>query len=261
MEPKDTATISLAAAGSIKAKNVTEQLAGGGNNCAVNISWKQVPGAQYYKVYRSTKTAVYDKDEKRYFIPNDAQLIAKESNDNELYSDGTENKTRADEVYYEEYLGIEGSVVGTSAVDRAQLSEGVTYYYSVAAFGEKNTQIASYITTGKEGDDSRYILASGKPASVVFNKNIAITSAKNSKKGQAVIKYSKVNGAKKYIIYRAAKKNGEFKKIATSKKTSYTDKKVKKGKTYYYKVSAIGTNKEKAYMEVTSSAKKIKIKK
>lgn len=258
---KTQPTISLAAAGSIKAKNVTEQLAGGGNNCAVNISWKQVPWAQYYKVYRSTKTAVYDKDEKKYFIPNDAQLIAKESNDNELYSDGTENKTRADEVYYEEYLGIEGSVAGTSAVDRAQLSEGVTYYYSVAAFGEKNTQIASYITTSKEGDDSRYILASGKPASVVFNKNIVITSAKNSKKGQAVIKYSKVNRAKKYIIYRAAKKNGEFKKIATSKKTSYTDKKVKKGKTYYYKVSAIGTNKEKAYMEVTSSAKKIKIKK
>lgn len=238
-------TTSLKVAGSVTAKNATEKLANGKTNNVVKISWKKVSGAKYYQVYRSTRTAVYNKDEKKYLLPDGAKLISKESNDNE---------EALDNVLYDEYLGEGGSIAGTSAVDRAQLLDGVTYYYSVVAFGEKDTEIASYVTTS-----GRY--ATSKPASVVFNKDLKISSIKNSKKGQVAIKYNKVSDAKQYVIYRADKKNGEFKKIGTSKKTSYTDKKAKKGKTYYYKVVATGTNKAKANMEVTSSVKKIKVKK
>lgn len=242
-----TNTTSLKAAGSITAKNATEKLASGKTNNVVKISWKKVSGAKYYRVYRSTKTAVYNKDEKKYALPSDAKWISKEGNDDELN----------DRVCYDEYLGVDGSVIGTSAIDRAQLLDGVTYYYSVVAFGEKDTEIASYVTT----TGSKFAYATSKPASVVFNKDLKISSIKNSKKGQVAIKYNKVKDAKQYVIYRADKKNGEFKKIGTSKKTSYTDKKVSKGKTYYYKVVATGTNKAKANMEVTSSVKKIKVKK
>lgn len=240
-----TNTTSLKVAGSITAKNTTEKLADGKTNNVVKISWKKVSGAKYYKVYRSTRAGAYNKDEKKYTVSGTP--IAKESNTDELY----------DEVGYKEYLGEDDSIIGTSAIDRAQLLDGVTYYYSVVAFGEKDTEIASYVTS----TGSKFALATSKPASVVFNKDLKISSIKNSKKGQVAIKYNKVKDAKQYVIYRAGKKNGEFKKIGTSKKTSYTDKKVKKGKTYYYKVVATGTNKAKANMEVTSAVKKIKVKK
>ena len=240
-----TNTTSLKVAGSITAKNTTEKLADGKTNNVVKISWKKVSGAKYYRVYRSTRAGVYNKDEKKYTAPGTP--IAKESNTDERY----------DEVGYKEYLGESDSIIGTSAIDRAQLLEGVTYYYSVVAFGEKNTEIASYVTS----TGSKFAYATSKPASVVFNRDLKISSIKNSKKGQVAVKYNKVKDAKQYVIYRADKKNGTFKKIGTSKKTSYTDKNVKKGKTYYYKVVATGTNKAKANMEVTSSVKKIKVKK
>lgn len=256
-----TTTTSLKVAKDIKAKNVTETLSDGKTKkAAVKISWKKVSGAKYYKVYRSTKTAIYNKDEKKYYYENTQDLIAKESNDTEGYhtdAESQESEFYDGEVAYTEYFGVPGSVVGTSAIDRAQLLDGVTYYYSVVAFGEKDTEIASYVTSM----ESKFAYATSKPASVVFNKDLKISSIKNSKKGQVAIKYNKVKDAKQYVIYRADKKNGEFKKIGTSKKASYTDKKVKKGKTYYYKVVATGTNKAKANMEVTSSVKKIKVKK
>lgn len=242
-----TNTTSLKVAGSITAKNTTEKLADGKTNNVVKISWKKVSNAKYYRVYRSTRAGAYNKDEKKYTVSGTP--IAKESNtdENESYN----------EVGYKEYLGEDDSIIGTSAIDRAQLLDGVTYYYSVVAFGEKDTEIASYVTS----TGSKFAYATSKPASVVFNKDLKISSIKNSKKGQVAIKYNKVKDAKQYVIYRADKKNGEFKKIGTSKKTSYTDKKVKKGKTYYYKVVATGTNKAKANMEVTSAVKKIKVKK
>lgn len=256
-------TKSLGVAKNISAKNVTETLANGTKSNAVKISWKKVSGAKYYKVYRSTRTAVYNKDEKKYVVDRDeSETIAKESNTNES-NVGTYVESFYDKTGYKEYLGEPDSIIGTSAVDRAQLLDGVTYYYSVVAFGEKDTEIASYVTTTYRDDDSKLegAYATSKPASVVFNKDLKISSIKNSKKGQVAIKYNKVKDAKQYVIYRADKKNGEFKKIGTSKKTSYTDKNVKKGKTYYYKVVATGTNKAKANMEVTSSVKKIKVKK
>ncbi|MCI9175643.1 MAG: hypothetical protein HFH49_12015, partial [Lachnospiraceae bacterium] len=54
------------------------------------------------------------------------------------------------------------------------------------------------------------------------------------------------------------KKNKGFEKIGTTKKNSasFTDKKVKKGKKYYYRVVAVGTNGLKA--DFASSASKVK---
>ena len=88
-----------------------------------------------------------------------------------------------------------------------------------------------------------------------------INKITNKKKGKAVVTWSKVSGGKKYYVYRSNKKKGGYKLIATTKKNSYTDKKVKKGKTYYYKIVAKGTNPLKADYSVTTSIKKIKIKK
>ncbi len=53
------------------------------------------------------------------------------------------------------------------------------------------------------------------------------------------IKWKKVKNATKYVVYRATKSNGSYKKIATVTGLSYIDKKAKARKTYYYKVQAV----------------------
>jgi fibronectin type 3 domain-containing protein len=53
------------------------------------------------------------------------------------------------------------------------------------------------------------------------------------------IRFSAIQGATGYEIYRGMKKNGTYKKIATTKNTSYLDKGLKTGVTYFYKVCAI----------------------
>lgn len=69
---------------------------------------------------------------------------------------------------------------------------------------------------------------------------ISAKIAKNS--GTKInLKWSKVEGADGYEIYRATSKNGSYKKVKTIKNgetTSYTNSNLKYGKTYYYVVKA-----------------------
>ena len=64
--------------------------------------------------------------------------------------------------------------------------------------------------------------------------NLSVTAGKK----KCTVKYSKSKAATKYEIYRSTSKNSGYKKIATISGNKYTDKKVKKGKRYYYKVKA-----------------------
>ena len=86
----------------------------------------------------------------------------------------------------------------------------------------------------------------------------------SSKKKKAFLKWKKNSKATGYEIYRATKKNGKYKKIRTIKKASavtFTDRKVKKGKTYYYKVRAYKTVKGNKANGKFSAVRKVKIKK
>lgn len=58
-------------------------------------------------------------------------------------------------------------------------------------------------------------------------------------KKKVTLTFKKAAGASKYYIYRSTKKGSGYKKIATTTKTKYVDKKVKKGKKYYYKVKSV----------------------
>ena len=63
-----------------------------------------------------------------------------------------------------------------------------------------------------------------------------------------------------YKVYRATKKSGKYKVIKTIKKAGtlkYTDRKLKKGKKYYYKVRTYTTIDGKAYLGKWSKVKKI----
>ena len=64
--------------------------------------------------------------------------------------------------------------------------------------------------------------------------------------------WKKVSGATGYYVYRTDSKKGKFKKIATTKKTSYKNSKLKSNKTYYYKVAAYKGKKTGTYSKVVS---------
>ena len=65
-----------------------------------------------------------------------------------------------------------------------------------------------------------------------------IQATQSSANQQVKLTFSKIAGATGYDIYRSTKKNGTYKKIGTTKKNAYTDKKSQKGKTYFYKITA-----------------------
>lgn len=235
-DEKDSANVSLAAAKSVSVKNVTVKDANGVESTKVQVSWKAVSGAAYYKVYRSTSPALqYDADNKVYTGLSDYEAIVKESNTDE---------SSANEVVYDDYKGWSDTIVGTKAIDGGQLQSGVTYYYFVVAYSE-NGRVSSY--------------GVAKNASITFNATPSIKSVKATK-GKVTVKINKVAGAKKYVVYRSTKKNKGYVEIGTTKKLTYVDKKATKGKTYYYKVVAVGTNALKADFETGMSAASKKVK-
>ena len=77
------------------------------------------------------------------------------------------------------------------------------------------------------------------------------------------VRWKKVAGASGYEVYRAASKNGKYKKIATVKKssaTAYTDKTAATGKKYSYKVRAFQTvsgKKQRGAYSATASARAV----
>ena len=69
-------------------------------------------------------------------------------------------------------------------------------------------------------------------------------SVKNSIEKKVVLSWKKASGATKYKIYRSKKKNTGFKLIGSTKKNTFTDKKVQKKKTVYYRVTSVAKNAE-----------------
>lgn len=94
----------------------------------------------------------------------------------------------------------------------------------------------------------------------VVTKLYKPTVTLKSSKSNVNMSWKKVNRATKYKIYRATSKNGKYHYIGYSNKTTYTDKKLTKKKTYYYKVKAVRTDNKKDYYGYYSTIKSIKVK-
>lgn len=52
------------------------------------------------------------------------------------------------------------------------------------------------------------------------------------------LSWKKASGAKGYEVYRATSQNGTYKRFTAGNQTSYVDRKLASGKTYYYKIRA-----------------------
>ncbi len=133
-----------------------------------------------------------------------------------------------------------------------QFTPGVDYSYEVISY---NSNLGAY------GDSS--INAGKRTTSAKMKVGLpTVKSVKNSKKGTAVVSYKEIDGAVSYTIYRSTAKKGKYKKVGTSKTNTFTDKKLKKGKTYYYKVQVQVINDAGFKLKSALSAPKgIKIKK
>ncbi len=116
------------------------------------------------------------------------------------------------------------------------------------------------ITAGKKVAKCVVTVVSKQPAKPAVVKPGKVTKlvVKNSKKNTVSVKFNKAKNAKKYVIRYSTDKN--FKKGVKTKtitKNSCLIKKLKKGKTYYFKVRAINGTAKGSY----TRAKRVKIKK
>ena len=145
-----------------------------------------------------------------------------------------------DTIYVSAYLykgDFETKTIVADAPSDFQLADGMIVF--------KNTIKTSGVAAGKY---SLYIKAGGPLAEefiddasmdITINTLKAPTKLKaKAGKKKVTITYKKATGATSYEIYRSTKKSKNYKKVKTTTKLKYVDKKVKKGKKYYYKVRA-----------------------
>ncbi|MCD7840157.1 MAG: fibronectin type III domain-containing protein [Erysipelotrichaceae bacterium] len=93
--------------------------------------------------------------------------------------------------------------------------------------------------------------------SFLFTSSMPSLAVSNSGSSELKLSWDKINGATGYEIYRSTSENGTYTKIATTTSTSYSDKSLTSGKTYYYKVRAYKTvNNTKAYSDYSTIVSK-----
>ena len=114
-----------------------------------------------------------------------------------------------------------GSTTNTSYTNTGA-SAGKTYYYKVKAIHSTSAANSAYSAVVSRTCD----LARPDVMVKLSSRNVKLT-------------WDKISGATKYEVYRATSKDGTYKLVKTTSSASYTDKDVKSGKTYYYKVKAI----------------------
>lgn len=94
-----------------------------------------------------------------------------------------------------------------------------------------------------------------KPATKV---TIGTPKIKTSYTYQSVkLSWKKVKGAAGYQVYRSTSKKGKYKKVKTTKATSWTNRKLTTGKTYFYKVRAYKKSGKTVYSTFSKASKVI----
>jgi uncharacterized protein YjdB len=127
--------------------------------------------------------------------------------------------------------------VNTLSYEDTGLEEAKTYYYKVKAYGYIGGLYSSSHNSSKTSAKTKIGKLELLLADYVSNNSINL-----------LLGY--VQGAKGFDIYRSTTANGTYKliKSVSSSASSYTDKTLSKGKTYFYKVKAYNyVNKIKTY--------------
>ena len=151
-----------------------------------------------------------------------------------------------DAAAYDVYRVVKGKAVkvGTTAAGKTVVTDTTAIrgasYYAVAVSA-----------------DGKTVSEAGAAVAVKLAKAPKIKKASAGTKS-VKLTWKKAKGTK-VVVYRSTKKNSGYKKAATSRKgaASLVNKKVKAGKTYYYKIATV----KGKTVSAMSKAKKVKIKK
>ena len=249
---------SIAAVSGVKAK--------ASSNGSITVSWKKVPGADYYRVYRTTSSKYYkDGVTGKINMPYSCILLDSYKDVNDYgQSYVTTTKFVDQKISYIDQYGEE-------IVINQGPASGVKYYYYVVAYKIVDEDYNAAEAAKNDTDLTRFTNISSygcaKPvsakAATVKPAAPKIKAVKSSKKKQVTVTLSgQVKGAVKYEIYRSTNSKKGFKLVGTTTKTTYTDKKAASKKTYYYKVRAVkysdaGTE---VYSGYSKASKKVKVK-
>ena len=242
------------------------------------ITWEKVTGAKKYTVYRATSaTGKYSKlgtTTKTYYTDSKAKagttyfykVIANASSSK--YSSGYSNIVSCPVICGTPSVTVKidsntgkpslswGKVDGAAnyAIYRdGQLlatTTGVSYADKAAAIDTQYTYAVQALgkTESLNGKHSNAVTATSGIAKP------ALAGSINGVTGKPVISWQAVEGAVKYELYRSTKSTKSYTLLATVDTLSYTDETVSAGKTYYYKIKAIGEvskSAESSYVKLT----------
>ncbi|MBQ4266949.1 MAG: fibronectin type III domain-containing protein, partial [Clostridia bacterium] len=116
------------------------------------------------------------------------------------------------------------TLTGTSYTVK-KLKAGTTYKFAVKAYTK---------------DNGETLWAASSVSMKTATKPATPTVKATAGSKQATISWNKVTGATGYVVYMQDE-FGDYEKLGSTKKTSYTRKKLTKGETYYFRVRAYKT--------------------
>ncbi len=199
------------------------------------------------KTYNGITVSSNDEDYYKLSVPASGKLKVRLSSHNSNPSGSIKDGWNV--VIYDKKSNEVTKVQGVKTVDSVSIDAKKGTYYikiepylsSLAPAGCRYTLLADYVK------------APSAPK---------ISSVKAGKKS-AVVKWKKVSGATGYYVYRSTSKKSGFKKVQTLKKVSalsWTNKKLKSGRKYYYKVAAYKKVKGMTVVSPYSAVKSVKVK-
>ena len=138
------------------------------------------------------------------------------------------------------------------------IGDGKKHYAIVHYNSSRSTTYTVTLAADSQAPTVATVTTSQKSPTVKKAKSVSI----KSKRGGVLLRWKRNAKMSGYKIYRSTKKNGKYKCIKTlksNKKISYTDKRVKSKKTYYYKIKFYKKAGKKIVRSKTSAALRVRV--
>lgn len=253
----------------------------------INISWNQVPDVEGYLIYKKynngyarMQTVYGNETSCRYRLGYDKDLTLivrayKTGTSGILYSNNSNEVTvKTSKDFAAPAAPVltakrKGTTV-TFSWDQPENAEKYRIYVSTDGKNYKELKTMEEETTASskfgwgqtlrfkiraasvQGSEEKWSGYSQAVTVKMVPSKTAVKSISNKNRGKLTLSWKKVSEAKGYEIYRKIGKTGKYKKIKTVTKNStvkYTNTKLKKGTSYYYRVRSytMGADGKKVY--------------